>query len=168
MIRKGCLPVIRKTQHANCPATPTIPLGATHAQIRRLASGRTLVLQDSEAGVCGGPGPQPDPTPNPPRVWDLSVGFVPVPAAPAGFDHLFIWIHVAGISAAQSNTSNSIVFDGGPSSGNCTLGPVLTNHVCFGSVVSWSSTTGTMARLIIQIWPSYFRSSSLLLAGARS
>ncbi|MGC2661008.1 MAG: RHS repeat-associated core domain-containing protein [Bryobacteraceae bacterium] len=93
-------------------------------------------------GSCGGPGPQPDPTPNPPRVWDLSVGFVPVPAAPAGFDHLFIWIHVAGISAAQSNTSNSIVFDGGPSSGNCTLGPVLTNHVCFGSVVSWSSTTG--------------------------
>ena len=58
--------------------------------------------------------PDPRPDPGPTATWELSVGYTPVATVNGKhYDHLFIWVHEEGISAAQANASDSMVFDGG-------------------------------------------------------
>jgi RHS repeat-associated protein len=87
-------------------------------------------------GGTGGPGDDSHP---PPPQWYLDVGFTPVldgsRAGAGAYNHLYIWIHLAGVVPGTVNGTNSIVLDGGPSA-SC-----LSRALC-GNVFAATSTTG--------------------------
>lgn len=78
----------------------------------------------------------------------MDVGYTPITSVlGADFDHLFIWFHEAGTTAASANLENSVVFDGGSlygnSSGSC-LNPIP--GAC-GSVTAWATPKGEFDEL---------------------
>jgi len=79
--------------------------------------------------------------------WQMDVGYMPVTSNfGQNFDHLFVWFHEVGTTAASASVENSVVFDGGPlignASGSCGSPPPL----C-GSVTAWASVQGNFNEL---------------------
>jgi predicted nucleic acid-binding protein len=90
-------------------------------------------------GACTSSGPGSSKQAPPAQPWYTDVGYRPVlTAGGASFDHLFIWVHLAGVTPGTANASNSEVFDGGPS-GPCPLS-------C-GNLEALSSPTGVYSEV---------------------
>jgi RHS repeat-associated protein len=91
---------------------------------------------DPSAGLdpaCNPPAPIPL-TSQPAPMWQIDVGYTPVLGVNGKqYDHLFIWVHIAGVSLSALTSANSEVYDGGPT-GNC-------KPAC-GNLTAWDSVTG--------------------------